>query len=574
MCDGRYVTAVRETEGIHSGGSDTTQSHRIQADSQTTVLPRSVRSSVSREADNSSFFDHTYMADESEILDDDLHKQSNYHVAFLRWTVWLAISLIISDVLVMLASVALVMWAYSYTFSVIDRDGMLHMPSMPLLSLVFVCVWIFSLWVVGCYHRHLMGEGYDLYAKIVNAAFVAVLVAGVFAFIARAQLSRQQIIWVFVLAMMLTCLERWIWRRIIHVLRLHGKCRYPVTLVGTWQGIAKAEEDIRSNAGLGYRAIAAAPIIRRKDGTVQSDPLSVTGTGHNVWAQQNDLRILPFNSHLAATAHKLGSQVILLVDGIDRGSRDYTAFSLTVQASGMELSIPVSSTGDINNGFVFYLHNTMDTMPVLTSVLPQFRWFRRLVKRAFDLVISTIAIVLCAIPMLVTAIAIKHEDGGPIFYLQDRIGQYGKPFKIIKFRSMKVGANKMDAQLARQLGIKHGVTFKVKDDPRITKVGHFIRKTSIDELPQLFNVFIGQMSIVGPRPQQAYERDQYNPVYATRLLVKPGITGPWQISGRSNLSPKQGEQLDVWYVANNSFTGDLAILLKTIPAVLSGNGAY
>ncbi|MEK0279400.1 sugar transferase [Bifidobacterium mongoliense] len=128
--------------------------------------------------------------------------------------------------------------------------------------------------------------------------------------------------------------------------------------------------------------------------------------------------------------------------------------------------------------------------------------------------------------------------------------------------------------LAEQTGADHGILFKPKNDPRVTPFGHFIRKTSLDEFPQFFNVFIGNMSLVGPRPQQRYEVEQYGTLYSSRLLVKPGITGLWQISGRSDLSQEEAEHLDVSYIQNWSITGDLAILLKTVSVVIRGTGSY
>jgi exopolysaccharide biosynthesis polyprenyl glycosylphosphotransferase len=213
-------------------------------------------------------------------------------------------------------------------------------------------------------------------------------------------------------------------------------------------------------------------------------------------------------------------------------------------------------------------------MPVFTAKLPQYSTWTRVLKRLTDLVLSTIALVLTSPIMAYVAIRVKSEDGGPAIYTQERIGLYGKPFKLYKFRSMSVNADKQDKKLAEEMGADHGILFKAKEDPRITQFGHFIRKTSLDEFPQFFNVFKGDMSLVGPRPQQQYEVEQYGSLYSTRLLVKPGITGLWQISGRSNLSQEESEQLDVSYIQNWSFTGDIAILLKTVTAVLRGTGSY
>lgn len=213
-------------------------------------------------------------------------------------------------------------------------------------------------------------------------------------------------------------------------------------------------------------------------------------------------------------------------------------------------------------------------MPVLTAQLTQYSTFTRLLKRVCDIVLSSIAIVLSSPLMLWAAYKVHKEDGGPALYSQSRIGMYGRPFTMYKFRSMRIDADKMDAAVAAQAGVELGTTFKLKEDPRVTKIGHFIRKTSIDEIPQFFNVFKGDMSMVGPRPQRQYEVDQYSSLYSTRLLVKPGITGPWQISGRSDLSQEQSEFADVSYIQNWSITGDIAILFKTVAAVFKGTGSY
>ena len=160
------------------------------------------------------------------------------------------------------------------------------------------------------------------------------------------------------------------------------------------------------------------------------------------------------------------------------------------------------------------------------------------------------------------------------YHSQTRIGIYGKPFTMYKFRSMRTDADEIKAKLAKERGIEDRFIFKLKDDPRVTKIGHFIRKTSLDEFPQFFNVFKGDMSLVGPRPPLPEEVARYDMLYSTRLLVKPGITGPWQISGRSDLTQEQSEYADVSYIQDWSITGDIVILLKTVVAVFKGTGSY
>ena len=175
--------------------------------------------------------------------------------------------------------------------------------------------------------------------------------------------------------------------------------------------------------------------------------------------------------------------------------------------------------------------------------------------------------------MAVTALAIRLEDGGPVIFKQERIGENGKPFTIHKFRSMAVDAEARMAQLIAANG-GSALLFKMEDDPRITRVGKFIRKYSIDELPQFWTVLRGSMSIVGPRPQVQREVDEYVGPTHRRLLVKPGVTGLWQIGGRSDLPLKEAVRLDLKYVENWSLLGDISIILKTVKVVLFPNGAY
>ncbi len=195
------------------------------------------------------------------------------------------------------------------------------------------------------------------------------------------------------------------------------------------------------------------------------------------------------------------------------------------------------------------------------------------IKRVFDLVLATIAVILMSPLMLITAIAIKLDTPGPVIFKQRRVGQWGREFDCFKFRSMYVDADERKAELMA-MNEADEVVFKIKNDPRVTRVGRIIRKTSIDELPQLFNVIKGEMSLVGPRPPVPIEVAQYQLEYMRRLEAKPGITGLQQVSGRSDLEFKRWIELDLQYIQEQSLLKDIEILLKTIPAVLTGRGAY
>ena len=197
-----------------------------------------------------------------------------------------------------------------------------------------------------------------------------------------------------------------------------------------------------------------------------------------------------------------------------------------------------------------------------------------LAKRSLDIVASLAGMVLLSPVFLVIAAAVKFSSPGPVFFSQTRVGQYGRNFKFYKFRSMRRDAEALRENLSGKNESADGVIFKMKDDPRVTRVGRFLRCTSLDELPQLWNVFIGDMSLVGPRPPLPDEVAKYTLEDRKRLDVMPGITCVWQVSGRSDIPFKEQVRLDKEYILSQSLWKDVAILFKTIPAILSGKGAY
>ncbi|PJN78800.1 multidrug MFS transporter [Lactobacillus johnsonii] len=195
------------------------------------------------------------------------------------------------------------------------------------------------------------------------------------------------------------------------------------------------------------------------------------------------------------------------------------------------------------------------------------------VKRGFDILASGVALVLLSSLFGILTVKIKKEDGGPAFYSQTRIGKNGKPFKMWKFRSMIVNADKMVKQLEEQNEID-GAMFKIKDDPRVTKIGHVIRKYSLDELPQLWNVLKGDMSLVGPRPPLPMEVADYTDYDKLRLTVTPGCTGLWQVTKRNDADFDEMVELDLEYINKSSLWFDFKILLKTVGVVIHPNSAY
>jgi exopolysaccharide biosynthesis polyprenyl glycosylphosphotransferase len=216
---------------------------------------------------------------------------------------------------------------------------------------------------------------------------------------------------------------------------------------------------------------------------------------------------------------------------------------------------------------------SINALPVVSLVKTPMRGLAFLFKRSVDIIGAFILLLICAPLFALTALAIKLDSEGPVFYRQQRIGKNGRAFHMFKFRSMQANADAMLESLEAQNEV-HGLAFKIKNDPRVTRIGRFLRKYSIDELPQLINVLKGDMSLVGPRPPLPYEVEKYGDWEWRRLDVLPGITGLWQVSGRSDLSFQQWVKLDIYYIENWSIGLDFKILLKTIPCVIKGEGAY
>jgi len=257
----------------------------------------------------------------------------------------------------------------------------------------------------------------------------------------------------------------------------------------------------------------------------------------------------------------------------DMKENDQAFVSAVADIEGMGVLVTIVPTlQKIWMGNAYLTH--MARHPVLKLSSDEFKGWNRVLKDAEDILLSIIGMTIAAPILLFCAIAIKLNSAGPVLFKQNRIGKNGRLFYIYKFRTMRKGAEEELDELVDQNEMD-GALFKIKDDPRITKVGRFLRRTSLDELPQLFNVFRGEMSLIGPRPLPDYEiTDSIMEWHRIRLKALPGITGLWQVKGRSNLDFEELEKWDVYYVRNWSLWMDFKILFLTIPAVLRGRGAY
>lgn len=480
------------------------------------------------------------------------------------WRYIYVAALVAVDVLVMLLSLVICFAFNPGAYDTVTR-------AMPIWAflLAYCVIGLLCLAFAGAYHRHVMAEGYELYTKLINAAIFTIVLASCVAFMLNLQLPRTALIIAPLVGLVCELVARWMMRCLLHHHRRRGECKYTTVIVGSSEGINRTLRLMRRNSALGYMPVAVCPIApdpRMDDAYVVTnfvaDP-DIEGA--------DKLRVLSFGSRFARTIERMGVQEVYIADVLSRDSKLLHAMSLAIESLGIELAISVS-LADIG-GHRLHLRNSAEQQ-VLIASLPQYRTTTYVIKRIIDIVLSAVALVVSSPIMLGVAIAIKLDDGGPVLFKQTRVGIHGKPFTMYKFRSMVTNAEEIKAKLAAESGQTDRFIFKLKDDPRITKVGKFIRKTSLDEFPQFFNVFKGDMSLVGPRPALPDEVARYGSLYSTRLLVKPGITGPWQVSGRSDLSQEQSEFLDVSYIENWSITGDLAILAKTAMVVFRGTGSY
>lgn len=421
---------------------------------------------------------------------------------------------------------------------------------VPREAVGLVVLWLLVLLVQGGYSFRRMEAGSDLYRVLGSSAVLASGCAGIAMYLTETDFTRSYFVAFFVLGLLLLTIERYALRHYLFAIRRQGRWGHRVVAIGDPAPIADAVTAFAREKHLGYRVIGA---VSRHDAPVDAYPAPVLGTFDNI-------------AEICET-HRADT---VLVAGGSCSAADLKEVGWALHGQKIDV-IVLPSLLDIAGPRV---HFRVDGgLPRVHVTEPQASRAVSVGKRFFDLVVSSIALLFLAIPMAAIAIGIKTGDGGPVLFRQRRVGINGEEFGCWKFRSMRVDAGALEAGL-RALSGHDGALWKMEKDPRVTPLGAFIRRYSLDELPQLFNVLRGQMSLVGPRPQQQWEVDTYSTAQRRRLLVKPGMTGLWQVSGRSTLSLDEAVRLDLYYVENWTMVVDLVIMLRTVRAVLGSRGAY
>jgi exopolysaccharide biosynthesis polyprenyl glycosylphosphotransferase len=421
------------------------------------------------------------------------------------------------------------------------------------LTVVIAVGWLIALSATRSRMLRNIGTGMVEYQRVVNATFLTFGTLAAVAFLFQIDIARGYLAVAFPLGLVLLLLGRMTWRWVLHRMRRTGRCTTGAIIVGRPDDVARVAGELRRQYRVGYRAIGA----------------TYAGAARSSVRAAIDLPAVEFKD-LAATSKRTRTRAVIVAGDLPGGNATIRRLGWDLENSNTEL-ILVSRLTDVAGPRIHL--RPISGLPMVHVDLPQYSGVTHAVKRIFDVVVAG-TLLLLLLPIIVAiAMTVRLSSVGPVLFRQERVGVGGSRFTMLKFRSMVVDAEARLAEL-QSSNEADGVLFKVKEDPRITPIGRTLRRYSLDELPQLWNVLIGDMSLVGPRPPLPAEVERYEEDVNRRLLTKPGITGLWQVSGRSNLTWDESVKIDLYYVENWSLTGDIVILLKTARAVVGSHGAY
>ncbi|WP_293054926.1 sugar transferase [Mycobacterium sp.] len=430
---------------------------------------------------------------------------------------------------------------------------------MTLFSLLFAALWLACLAIFRTRSTHVIGTGIEEYRRVGSASFWTFGMIAMVSLAANIALARLYLAAALVLGTIGLLISRNIWRRHICRKRADGKYQTMVLAIGDRRKIAHLVHELDSNPKDGYVVVGA---CIPGHGPPRGETLTVEG---------RTIPILGDESHVVAAVNGCGADAVVVTQTEHLGVSAIRSLMWELESMDVDLAV---APGVMDVAAARLTLRPVAGFPLLHVEKPQYHGSQRFQKRTFDFCFALAALIVTSPLLVAAAVAIKLTSKGPVFYRSERVGINGEPFTMLKLRTMVVDAEKHVGRLLPLNEGADGVLFKLRQDPRVTPVGKLLRRFSIDELPQFINVLKQQMSVVGPRPPLQREVDQYDGHVHRRLLVKPGVTGIWQVSGRSELSWDESVRLDLSYVDNWSMAGDLMIIAKTVKAVLSGHGAY
>jgi exopolysaccharide biosynthesis polyprenyl glycosylphosphotransferase len=422
-----------------------------------------------------------------------------------------------------------------------------------LCSVIVPLLWVVTLSLSGAYNVRCIGTGSDEFRKVLNAGFSLTAGLAILSYAINTELSREYLLLTMPTLAGADLCVRYAWRKQLHRQRAKGQCMSNVLAVGPESAVVDLVTELRRGSYHGLTVVAAC--VRETTSDLVAGIPVFGGLAVD---------------DVVAAVRRSGADTVAVLSSSELDGATLRQIAWGLEKTGTELCVAPALLD------VAGPRTTIRPTAGLTLLHvdhPQLSGPRQVLKDLFDRIAAAAALIVLAPLMVAVALAIRSTDSGPVLFTQTRVGKDGRTFKIFKFRTMVVDAENLLAELRAQNELD-GVLFKMRSDPRITVVGARLRKWSLDELPQLFNVLLGEMSLVGPRPALPDETAQYADHVRRRLVVKPGLTGLWQVSGRSDLTWDESVRLDLRYVENWSLALDLQILWKTVGAMLDRSGAY
>lgn len=431
-------------------------------------------------------------------------------------------------------------------------------PVMTLFSCLFAVLWLSSISVFHTRSPRIIGAGIDEYRRIASASFSVFGIIAMVTLLAKIELARGYLAVALPVGTLGLLASRNLWRKYVWHRRAQGHYQTMVLAIGDRSGVAHLAYELIRSPKDGYVVVGVCI------------PGYGPRRGESLTVQDREIPILGDETSAVAALEECGADTVAVTRTEHFGVHGIRELMWQLETLDVDL---VVSPGVMDVAGARLTMRPIAGFPLLHVDKPQYEGTQRIQKRAFDFCFALFAVVVTAPLLLAAAAAIRMTSKGPIFYRAERIGLDGQPFTMLKFRTMVENA---DQQIESLLPLNQGagMLFKIHRDPRVTPVGRILRRYSIDELPQFINVLKRDMSVVGPRPPLRREVENYDGEVKRRLLVKPGVTGLWQVSGRSDLSWEDSVRLDLSYVDNWSMAGDLVIIARTLKAVLASDGAY
>ena len=425
------------------------------------------------------------------------------------------------------------------------------MLAWPIIAVALWLAWIGALQVFHCYEPRLLGVGTEEFRRVLLATFALFGALAITAYTFKLTVPRGFVALALPVGLALLMLGRFSTRQWIQWQRRHGRLQHRVIVVGNRYDAEQLVAQVAREPYAGF-AVVGVCLPEADTSAAEGELPVVGGIGQTLQA-----------------VRQLAADTVAIAQSPEVTPADIKAIAWSLEGSGVDLVVAPAVT-DVAGPRISI--RPVGGLPLLYVDEPTFSGSTRVVKRLIDIAGASLGLLLLSPVLIGVAVAIRLTSPGPALFRQSRIGRDGETFRVFKFRTMYRDAEARKAELAAQ-NETDGLLFKIADDPRITAIGKLLRRTSIDELPQLLNVLLGDMSLVGPRPLPVDDSDFEGHV-RRRLLVRPGITGLWQVSGRSDISWDDAVRLDLYYVENWSLTLDFTILMRTVLAVWRGEGAY